>query len=326
MTASCICNRKCSFKHGRLQGRAVIIEEQTESRMKQAHAQPQAGPDIEIAAANARSAESATKRLPAIAAAKPLPADAGNAIKMVKPVINAMHILRYLTKSDQPERAVDIARQLGINQSTCFNILRTLVSEEVLAFNSLSKTYTAGIGLTKLVGRFVTQGQRIDIAKPLMREFARRHAVTVTLWRPIGTERIILVNSEVSPTDMRIDMAEGQRLPYLMGASGRIFAGQPGWDKAALRLAFDKIRWSEPLTFDAYWHEVDEARTCGYAIDDGTFARGIMALAAPVREPGGAIAYTVSAVMFRNQYDQPAIATLGRALNELGQKVSDMLF
>ncbi len=253
-------------------------------------------------------------------------AETGTSITMVKPVINALHILRHLTKTNQPERAVDIARQIGINQSTCFNILRTLVAEDVLAFNPLSKTYTAGNGLAKLVGQFVTQGQRIDVAKPLMRELARRFAVTVTLWRPIGTERIILVNSEVSPTDLRIDMAEGQRLPYLMGASGRIFAGQLDWDKNTMRQAFDKIRWSEPTNFDTYRNEIDKARNCGYAIDDGTFARGIMAIAAPVRDHSGAIVYTVSAVMFRNQYDAEGIATLGRALNELGKKVSGMMF
>lgn len=249
-----------------------------------------------------------------------------NGMVMVKPVINALHILRHLTESAKPERAIDIARHLGINQSTCFNILRTLVSEEVVAFDALSKTYTPGIGLAKLVGQFVTQGQRIEVAKPLMRELASRFAVTVTLWRPIGIDRIVLVTSEVSPTDLRIDMAEGQRLPYLMGASGRLFAGQLDLSPGELRRTFEKIRWSEPLTFESYWREVEEAKQRGYAIDNGNFARGIMAIAAPVPDSSGAIAFAVSAVMFRNQYDETGIQNVGKALNELGAKLSHMLF
>ncbi|MES2261687.1 MAG: IclR family transcriptional regulator [Pseudomonadota bacterium] len=245
---------------------------------------------------------------------------------MVKPVINAMQILRHLAKSGEPARAVDIARHLGINQSTCFNILRTLVSEDVVAFDPLSKTYTAGIGLANLVGQFVTQGQRLEVAKPLMREMAREFAVTVTLWRPIGTDRIVLVSSEVSPTDLRIDMAEGQRLPYLMGASGRFFAGQLGLPEAELREAFEQIRWSEPLSFETYWREVQDAQQRGYAIDDGHFARGIMAIAAPIHDRNGSIAFTVSAVMFRNQFDQAGIAQVGDALSELGKKLSAALF
>ena len=43
-------------------------------------------------------------------------------------MVNAIKILRYLTHTGAPERAADIARHLSINQSTCFNILRTLVA------------------------------------------------------------------------------------------------------------------------------------------------------------------------------------------------------
>ena len=250
---------------------------------------------------------------------------ANGAIKLVKPVINALHILRFLTKSGEPERAVDIARALGINQSTCFNILRTLASEDVAAFDPLSKTYTAGIGLANLVGQFFTQGQRFEAARPLMREIAKRFGVTVTLWRPIGTERIVLVSSEMSPTALRIDMAEGQRLPYLMGASGRFFAGQLGLADDELRTAFDKVRWAEPLTFDTYLREVNDAKRRGYAIDDGNFARGLMVVAAPVQDVDATIVFTVSAVMFRNQFDKTGIAQLGEALHELGKKLSSVL-
>lgn len=244
---------------------------------------------------------------------------------MVKPVINAMQILRHLAGSAEPARAIDLARQLSINQSTCFNILRTLVSEDMVAFDPRAKTYTASIGLANLVGHFVTQGQRLEVAKPLMRELAREFAVTVTLWRPIGTDRIVLVSSETSPTDVSIDMAEGQRLPYLMGASGRIFAGQLDLPEAEMRAAFEQVRWSEPLSFGAYWREVRDAKLRGYAIDDGNFARGIMAIAAPIADSRQAISFTVSAVMFRNQYDQAGVAAVGEALNALGRKLSALL-
>ena len=245
---------------------------------------------------------------------------------MVKPVINAMQILRHLAKAGEPARAIDIARVIGINQSTCFNILRTLVAEDVVAFDPLSKTYTASIGLANLVGQFVTRGQRLEVAKPLMRELAREFAVTVTLWRPIGIDRIVLVSSESSPADVSIDMAEGQRLPYLMGASGRFFAGQLGLPEDQMRAAFEQIRWSEPLSFETYWREVLDAKRRGYAIDDGNFARGIMAIAAPIHDANGAIAFTVSAVMFRNQYDKGGIAAVGKSLSQLGKKLSSLLF
>ena len=90
----------------------------------------------------------------------------------VKPVANAIRILRYLTQTGAPERAADIARHLSINPSTCFNILRTLVAEDVVDFNALSKTYSAGLGLARLVEQLVTQGQRLQLAAPLMQDLA----------------------------------------------------------------------------------------------------------------------------------------------------------
>ena len=98
---------------------------------------------------------------------------------------------------------MDIARQLDINPSTCFNILRTLAAEDMVEFNAMSKRYSAGLGLARLVEQFVTQGQKIQLAKPLLESFAAKVRVTVTLWRRIGNDRIVIVSSAACPTDVR---------------------------------------------------------------------------------------------------------------------------
>jgi DNA-binding IclR family transcriptional regulator len=136
----------------------------------------------------------------------------------------------------------------------------------------------------------------------------------------------VLVSSESSPTDLRIDMAIGQRLPILMGASGRLFAADMNLDQAAMRAAFDRIRWARPLDFDDYCRQVELARERHWAVDDGYFSAGIMAIAAPVRDRGGAIAFAVSAVMFRGQYSDGEADKLGVEVRKLGEKLSNLLF
>ncbi len=249
----------------------------------------------------------------------------GNGV-MVKPIINAIRILRHLTETATPERAADLARLLSINPSTCFNILRTLVAEEIVEFDRRAKTYSAGLGLAKLVGNMVTEGQRLEAARPLMQEFAARFGVTVTLWRRMGTDRIVLVSSETSPADLRIDMAAGQRLPMLMGASGRLFASRLDLSDTEIRAVFDKIRWARPLSFETYLQEVEQCRQQGWSVDDGYFSADIMVIAAPVCDRNENIAYTVSAVMFRGQYDEAGVEIVGQAIRQLGQKLSTMLF
>lgn len=244
----------------------------------------------------------------------------------VKPVVNAIRILRFLTASGSPARAADIARELAINPSTCFNTLRTLVAEEMLDFDPLSKTYTTGLGLAKLVEQLVTQGQRLEIVRPLMQEFAAAHHVTVTLWRRMGNDRIVLVSSETSPGDLRIDMAVGQRLPVLMGASGRLFTARLGLGEERLRAVFDKVRWARPLAYEEYRRQVADASANGWSVDDGYFSAGILAIAAPVNDRTGAIAYAVSAVTFRGQHAEAEIARLGKSLCGAAAKIGNILF
>ena len=251
---------------------------------------------------------------------------ASGAAVIVKPVSNAIRILRHLTQTGAPERAADVARHLSINPSTCFNILRTLVAEEVVDFNALSKTYSAGLGLTRLVEHLVTQGQRLQLATPLMHELAARFGVTVTLWRRIGIDRMVLVSSESSPTDLHIGMPAGQRLPILMGASGRLFTGSLGLSDEQLRDEFDQLRWARPLSFETYMREVTRAKRRGWASDDGYFATGVLAIAAPVRDPSTGISFTVSTVMIRGDRDEAAVETLGNAVRDLAQHLETVIF
>lgn len=243
----------------------------------------------------------------------------------VRPVVNAVSILRYLSHTGTPERAADIARHLSINSSTCFNILRTLVAEDVVDFNPLSKTYSAGLGLARLVEQLMTRGQRLELASPLMHDLAAEFGVTVTLWRRLGTDRIVLVSSESSPTDLHINMPTGQRLPILMGASGRLFTGRLGLTDAQIREAFDQIRWARPISFETYLHEVNLARRRGWASDDGYFANGVLAVAAPVCDQTGNIAFTVSTVMIRGDRDEAQVETLGEAVRDLGRRLESVI-
>lgn len=252
--------------------------------------------------------------------------DGQKATVSVKPVSNAIHILRHLSQAGIPERSVDLARTLGINPSTCFNILRTLVMEDVVDFDPLSKRYSAGLGLARLVEQFVTQGQRVQLAKPLLQDLAARLRVTVTLWRRMGAEQIINVGSAVSPADVRIDMVEGQRLPIFMGASGRLFATQVDMDDVRVREGFEAIRWARPLSMDVYREDVVLAGERGWAVDDGYFSIGVLAIAAPVYSLSGNIEFTVSAVLFRGQRDEQGIEEIGRTLVEFCAELSKVLF
>lgn len=244
---------------------------------------------------------------------------------IVKPVINAVRIMRYLSECGSPARAITIARSLSINASTCFNILRTLALEEVVEFDPLSKTYTTGLGLTRLVENFLTEGQRIAAAVPHMADLAAEFSVTMALWKRVASDRIVLVKNVSSPTDLRIEMAEGQRLPMMMGATGRLFAPRLELSDKKLRAMFRALRWQRPLTFENYWEQVETAQQRGWAVDDGYFSLGVKSLAVPINDSNGSLAYTLVAIMFRAQLDDARLDQLGEAMSAISTRFETIL-
>lgn len=245
---------------------------------------------------------------------------------IVKPVVNAVRIMRYLSEAGGPARAITIARQLSINASTCFNILRTLVLEEVVEFDPLSKTYTTGVGLTQLVENFLTEGQRVAAVVPHMAGLAAEFSVTMALWKRVAPDRIVLVKNVSSPTDLRIEMAEGQRLPMMMGATGRLFAPRLDLPERKLRSMFGTLRWQRALSFEEYWEQVKLAESRGWAIDDGYFSTGVKSIAVPIDDRSGNLVYTLVAIMFRNQLNEESTEELGHKMAELTSRFTSILF
>jgi DNA-binding IclR family transcriptional regulator len=247
-------------------------------------------------------------------------------IVVVKPVVYCFRIVRMLTENRTPMRASTIGRELEINPSTCFNILRTMTLEGILSFDSQSKTYGIGNELEALLQYLMPQGtfNMIEAARPLLQKAAASLNVTITLWKRLGKDRIMLICNESNPGAIRIDMATGQRLPHLMGASGRLFAHYDKTDDDELRRAFDKVRWARPLSFTQYKEEIQQINHRGWAIDDGYFSAGITAVAAPVLNSNNEMLFSVSAITFRGAHSEEHYGYIGNELNKLARKLSDL--
>lgn len=239
----------------------------------------------------------------------------------VKPVSHAMAILRRLATADESQTATQIARGLQLNTSTCFNILRTLVLEGAVDFNSNTKTYATGHGVVKLVRSAFFDTAALAAARPAMQNLAEEFGVTAALWRRMGLSRMVLVATEASSANLRIHLRIGQRLPVLLGSSGRVLAPHLNLSEAELREAFRSLRWSRPLDFDDYWTEVQDAAARGWAMDDGYFSAGIVTVSAPVLDPAAGATHSITALMFRGQHTERTLTAVGQAVSRLAKQL-----
>lgn len=243
--------------------------------------------------------------------------------KLVGAVVNAAKILRFLQATQGPATVTQITRGVKINPSTCFNILRTLIQEDFVQFDTTAKTYQLSLGLVALARGALEHSPELHLLKPKIDELARTHRIMVAIWRKISDDRIMLVAAAESDAPVRIHARAGTRSPLLLGASGRVFAAYSGLSKSALKERFQKLRLSRPLEFETYLQQMEEVRRLGWAIDDGYAYAGTVTIAAPVLEPGGGLNFTCAAILFNGQYDLQRVASIAEELKRIGHTLID---
>jgi len=159
----------------------------------------------------------------------------------------------------------------------------------------MRKPTEVGTGVTKLAEAALSERQRLEALKPEFRSVAERYGVTMMLWRRAGEDRMLLVLTENCFGNVQIHLPTGQRLPLLLGASGRAAASHLGLTKAEIKQKFQSLRWSRALSFEEYWLDVQTAAKRGWAYDDGHYKAGVMTVAVPVFDGGNRVSHILVA-------------------------------
>jgi len=246
-------------------------------------------------------------------------------VKMVRPVVNAIMILRYLTTVTKPISLSSVARQLKLNTSTCYYILQTLVTERLVTFDRDSRTYTIGIGLFDLSQAALAEGGTVPVVRPLMENLARRYGITVTVWRRVDDNRLMLVALAESDANMRIHMNIGQRVPLLLGAMGRVMAAYGELEEAEIRRRFGELRWQNPLKLETYMRQARKAKRDGWAVDDSHLANGTMTISVPVFDRFERVHMACSATMFSEQHPAAQTALIAKELMDIAAALTKAL-
>jgi DNA-binding IclR family transcriptional regulator len=234
----------------------------------------------------------------------------GGGEKLVGALVAGLRILRHLAAVKQPAGVTHIARQLGLNPSTCYQLLKTLVHEGLLSFDPATKTYNLDLGLLELASGALGQASYARLVHPHLMRIARRHEVNCTLWQRLGERRVVLVDQAEAAGPIGVRLTIGQRLPLAVGALGRCMVAQSGLSKAAARRAYAELRWQVPPGFERYWREVEAAGRDGYAVDADGFVRGITSVSAIVSDRLGAPLLAISAVGLSAQFSAASLAAL----------------
>ena len=241
-------------------------------------------------------------------------------VKLVGAVTQAFRILRVISKARGPLGVTAIARDAKVNPSTAFNILRTLVAEDALRFDELSKTYVLSEGLLALSGRLLQSSIVQNIRGELDRLAAETNCL-VGLWE-FDNGRMTLIERSVAGRAIRLDMDIKQRLPRFGGAVGRAWAAALNMTDTHLREGFATLRWEGKITSRAYIAEVRQAQKVGYAIDNEALYLGVVSVGTIITDRQGEPIFGLTSSDIAHNLDDAKIKRLGEEMASLSRAFS----
>ena len=201
------------------------------------------------------------------------------------PIINkAFRVLRAVANNNQGMRISDISDQLDIGNSTVFGITAALEETGALKRDPINKRYFLGTALIEL-GKKASNGIDLKkIARPYMEELMEQCQETVNLGLRNGNN-IIIVEVVEAKKAFNVTSPIGASMPLLAGSAGKAFLAQMKPEEAKSLLHSNTLIQYTTRTItcpDAYFNQLGQIRTNGYAIDEEEYIPGVCAIAAPI--------------------------------------------
>lgn len=244
--------------------------------------------------------------------------------RQVPAVTRAVAILRFLARAAEPVGVNPMARDLELVPSTCLHILRALEDEGLVEFDSRTKRYSIGIGILPLARSALQKNTFSVLIQPRLSQLSQDFGVTSIATQLSEPGQMVVVALSQSNIPFRLQVDLGSRFPALISATGRLFAAYNVKDDSRLKAEFDKLVWDHPPDYDTWLDQIGEARTRGYAVDQGVYISGVTVVAVPVFGPQGNMTRSLVAIGISERLKDSEIPKLAQAMMKIRDDLEDM--
>lgn len=193
----------------------------------------------------------------------------------------------------------DIADELGMSRSTTHRYVITLVALGYLE-QGASRKYRLGLRVTDLGMSALNSTGLREHARPYLEELRQRTSYTTSLGVIDGSE-VLYVDRARSfrrgQNQIDLGLQAGSRVPVYCTSLGKLLLAYLPDAQQRDVLAEVKPTKQGPKTITskkALKVELEKIREDGFAVDDEEFAKGLYAIAAPVRNEGRDVVAAVS--------------------------------
>jgi IclR family acetate operon transcriptional repressor len=242
----------------------------------------------------------------------------------VPAVSSAVRILERLAAEwPRPVAPKDLIGELGLNRSTCYNILATLQRAGWVTSNGDRSGWMLGPKLLTLTG--VTDAMANAVAQQEIDELARRLGFVVFVAEPDGAGGYVVTVKAERQLGVRVTVGVGEGFPFSAPALMQAFhAWAPSRDVDDLVDRLGLKQFTPHTIVDRVdLHEALAAtRTRGYSTSIQQYDMAQSGVAAPVFDKRGQVVRVVCSLAFFTELHEDNAARIGAQVSACAERIT----
>ena len=202
----------------------------------------------------------------------------------VQSVTRAMALLNALSYFAQGLTLSELAKKVGLANSTAHRLLTTLQNERYVRFDAERSAWLVGVQAFRVGSTFIRSRDVVAIARPFMRLLMQREGETVSLAVEDRGEIVYLSQVETQQMMRAICGPGGRASMHCSGIGKALMAAYPQEQLRQIMadLNFDRQTSRTLTTPQEFARELKKIRDQGYAVDDEEVAVGLRCVAAAI--------------------------------------------
>lgn len=195
----------------------------------------------------------------------------------------ALDVLAMFTKETPLWGLRDLSKEMGVNHTVLYRILRTFEERKIIVQDESSKKYQLGSGLASVLAAYKDQNKMSDLVYPVMKELSNTTRESVFLTWLIDDAGVTVEIAE-GPSNIRFAVSKGTVTPLHAGASSKsIFAFLSEEDKnRILKKNLEQLTSKTVTSKKSLMKELDKIQRDKWAYTFGEFSDDVFGLSTPV--------------------------------------------
>jgi len=199
-------------------------------------------------------------------------------------VRNAILVLEYLALSDTPQNLSAISKGLGMNKSTVYRLLATLVESHYVFQDEDSRQYSLGARSSWLSAKFTEKNEILKVARPFLEALSKQVHETIHLGILEGSEVIYIDKINGREAIIMASQVGGRTSIHCtaLGKAVLAYQSESKWQEYVEKNGLPTKTKATITDPNQFYKELMKIRTLGISIDNIENEEGIRCVAAPV--------------------------------------------